>query len=329
MATDSVYNIVLVANEEYVQHAGVMLTSLFSKNKGRHFRVFFLTDGISHVSQHRLEVLCSSFNSRLSIYEPEKNLLSNGRRIDIKSLNAGRWNPMIFYKLFIPSILPQDVDRCLFLDADMVINNDIAELYNINLCTNVIGGVEDSYIFEHKSSLGLDPQNDCYINSGVMVCDIKKWRELEKVSPIFDFTLSVRDIIHNEQDVLALYFKGAIKYLPFKWNVVGWYYFRDPFFQKQPIPEILEARSCPGIIHYCLCVQPWFSDSDSPHAYAYIHYLKKYASVAGFKPDLNFPRKNAVSVSTWIRTRVYKLLNDLNIRKDLMHIVSVEKINLQ
>lgn len=48
-----VYNIVIVANEAYIQHAAVMLCSLFETNKGKQFDIYLLTDGIKNVTIQR------------------------------------------------------------------------------------------------------------------------------------------------------------------------------------------------------------------------------------------------------------------------------------
>ena len=46
---NSIYNIVIVSNEGYIQHATVMLTSLFCTNKEKSFVVYlFLTLTMRH-----------------------------------------------------------------------------------------------------------------------------------------------------------------------------------------------------------------------------------------------------------------------------------------
>ena len=125
----------------------------------------------------------------------------------------------MYYKLYIPTILPQEAERCLFLDVDMVINADIAELYNIELSDNVIAAAEDiPDCIQIKQRLGL-AQDDLYINSGVMICNLAAWRSMESQIPIFDFTRSVAEKIQNEQDVIAMYFRGKLKILPICWTV--------------------------------------------------------------------------------------------------------------
>ena len=60
-------NVVIVADDGYIQHAGVMLTSLFETNKGCRIRVFLLTNGISDDNQRRLECLCKAYGNSIEI----------------------------------------------------------------------------------------------------------------------------------------------------------------------------------------------------------------------------------------------------------------------
>lgn len=328
MYKEEIYNVVIVANDAYIQHAGVMLTSLFLKNPDYNFRVFLLTDGISDGSYERISCLCSHFGNSIEILEPSKQLAFS--KMDISTLNSENWSPMVFYKLFMPSILPLEVERCLFLDVDMVINDDIDSLYHWNLDDKIIAGVEDTIdIFDVKRKLGLDVIDDEYINSGVMVCNMVKWREKEKKSPILDFTLSIRDLIHNEQDVLALYFKGNMSYLPLRWNAVGWFFLRKPYVRDCYLREIPQVCANPGIVHYCLCIQPWYSDTNHPHAYMYKHYLKLYSSIVGFKVDMHFPRKTSLPpFNRRIRNKVDYILNCFNLRNNEYFYMPVKHIKL-
>ena len=107
-------NVVIVADDGYIQHAGVMLTSLFETNKGCRIRVFLLTNGISDDNQRRLECLCKAYGNSIEICQPDSQL---SQYCDIDKLNSSNWSKMIYYKLFMPHILPLEVERCLFLDV--------------------------------------------------------------------------------------------------------------------------------------------------------------------------------------------------------------------
>lgn len=285
-------NIVIVADNGYVQHAAVMLTSLFESNKSHRFHVFLLTDGVSNENKFRLERLCAVYGNTLEIHLPDQELLQENN-IDIGKLNSGRWSRMIYYKLFIPRILPDKINRCLFLDVDMIVVDDLKPLYDLEMEEGaIIAAVEDVIsCIPRKKALGLNIL-DPYINSGVMVCDIKRWREEEVKRPIFNFVLEWSNRIINEQDVIAVYMKGHIQLLPIRWNMVGCNYLRQKYVFPKYYSELHEARKHPAIHHFCTLIQPWYADSPHPYRNLYIKYLKIYGKKVGILIHLPLPYKN-------------------------------------
>ena len=303
------YHIVIVTDEGYVQHAAVMLTSLFETNRRKIFHVYVLTKGLSQKSESRISSLCRRYDSYLT-----QHICSDAK---IKDLPVGQWSTMMYYKLYIPTILPQEAERCLFLDVDMVINADIAELYNIELSDNVIAAAEDiPDCILHKQRIGLS-QNDLYINSGVMVCDLKKWRMLEYSQPIFNFTRSVAAKIQNEQDVIAMYFKDKIKTLPIRWNMVTFYFMRKPKIFSQYLPQLKEAKRNPGIIHFACPIKPWFRDCNHPFGYLYRQYLQL---TPWYDVHQRFPVFERLTLFQRFNKHIKNILNDFNILRYNEHL---------
>lgn len=297
------YNIVCVSDEGYAQHAAVMLCSLFETNKQKHFQIYFLTTTLSDLTKQRLNSLCSRYNSTISFHYLSTDELSD--------LPVGQWNTIMYFKLFMPYVIPQSEDRCLFLDVDMIINADIDELYNINLHGNAFAAAEDiPDCIIHKQRLGLSPE-DIYINSGVMVCDLTEWRKRYSSDDIFTFTRKISDIIMNEQDVLALYFKNSIEVLPIKWNMTTFYFMRRPKIFEKYLPQLKEVRKHPGIIHFACPIKPWFKDCQHPYKSLYKFYLKK----SPWK-DYKFPiYENMTSLGRF--KRIIRLsLNKIGLIKD-------------
>lgn len=309
-------NIVIVANDGYIQHAAVMLTSLFDSNNKEQFRIFLLTDSISDTNRIRLNKLCDAYNNKIEVHIPELEL-KQSCNIDITRLPSGSWSTMIYYKLFMPSILPADVNRCLFLDVDMVVVDDIKPLYEIDMEDNyTIAAVEDVLsCMPRKGVLGMEAEAP-YINSGVMVCDIARWRKMEKERPIFNFVQEWSDRIINEQDVIAVYMTDRIKLLPIRWNMVSCNYLRQRFVFPKYYPELHEARKHPAIHHFCTFVQPWYADSPHPYKGLYRKYLIQYAEIAGFEPNHNFPYKGKPKSLYWkFRHSIGSILNFFDIIK--------------
>lgn len=314
------YNIVIVADDGYIVHAAVMLTSLFETNKDKCFSVYLFTNGVSDKSVSRLECLCKAYKSIITIINPEEQLASS-LSISLKELPVGQWTTMMYYKLFIPTVLPKSEERCLFLDVDMIINSDIEELYNWDLHDSVIAAVEDMPdCVKIKERIGL-PQEAFYINSGVMVCDLNRWRQMETVRPIFDFVKHVSDKIINEQDVIALYFKGKLSLLPIKWNMVTFYFLRVPKIFDKYLPQLREALYNPNIIHFAAPIKPWYRDSQHPYANLYKKYLLFYCEALHFTSKekvnlLRLPYGEKLSIRKRINKTIRNLLNKYNIFMD-------------
>lgn len=301
--TNKSYHIVCVSDENYTQHLAVMLCSLFENNLDKSFHIYLLTTGIKPETEKRLQELCKQYHASLTC----KNCSTK----ELSSLPVGQWNTIMYLKLLTPQLLPTDAERCLFLDVDMIINADIAPLYNIDLDGAIIAATEDMPdCIKIKDRIGLK-QADAYINSGVMVCDLQTWRKMEKEKPILKFTNSVANTITNEQDVIALYFKGKIKFLPIRWNMTTFYFHREPKIFDKYLPQLKEAKKHPGIIHFACPIKPWYKDCQHPYKKLYKFYLKK----TEWK-NYQFPIFE--NMTPWGRTKriVRNFLNKMEILKD-------------
>lgn len=310
---DRVYNIVCVSDEAYIQHAAVMLCSLFETNRSKAFCIYLLTTNISNETEQKLIKLCGHYDSELYVC-----LCS----IDsIADLPVGQWNVIMYLKLFIPQILPDTVERCLFLDVDMIVNADISELYEMELGDCILAAAEDiPDCLLHKQRLGMADDN-LYINSGVMVCDVIRWRAEESRRPIFDFVRSISHKILNEQDVVALYFKNNIKCLPIRWNMVTFYFNRVPKIFPKYLSELPEAKRHPGIIHFAAPIKPWYRDSQHPYAYLY----KKYLRLTSWR-DYKFPYGENLTARKRINRSIRNILNRIGIIKDSGYTIPVKPI---
>lgn len=229
------------------------------------------------------------------------------------------WNPIMYLKLLIPQKLPVDVERFLFLDVDIIINHDIDELYNTDLDGYILAACDDyKYQQSHRDRLGLK-EIDEYINSGVMVIDLKAWREKEKQCQMINFLENYKEILNNDQDGFALYFRGEIKLLPNKWNVTTFYFEQTPRILDKYLSEVNELRRHPYIIHFCEPIKPWFADCKHPYQYLYKKYLKQTPW-----SDYKFPFFISPLSMTFWKNELKYWLNRNGIRKDAMNLISLK-----
>jgi lipopolysaccharide biosynthesis glycosyltransferase len=86
----------------------------------------------------------------------------------------------IFYRLTVPNLFPK-LDRVIYLDCDVVVDGDIAKLWNENLYDRALGVVDERNFYKisaDKKKVGFTEET-CYFNSGVLLIDCKKFNELK------------------------------------------------------------------------------------------------------------------------------------------------------
>lgn len=309
------FNILCIADENYAQHAAVMLCSLLETNRDKTLRVFLMTFKMAEETKRQLHEVVESRGSELTIIEDKYE----GAGIESLKCDTGvkAWNPIMYLKLLIPQYVPQNVERFLFLDVDIVVNHDISSLYNINLRGNIIAACEDyEFCGVHKSRLGF-PDTELYVNSGVMVVDLKAWRNKLIEQPMFKFLKERKDIIHDDQDAFALYCRGQIMLLPTnQWNATTFFFERRPRILPKYLNEVENVRKQPYIIHFCEPIKPWFKECKHPYRKLY----RKYLDMTPWRTKSLPSCREAYGKPVWQYTVKY-WLNALELRKDEMMMI--------
>lgn len=177
-----------------------------------------------------------------------------------------------YYRLQLPFLL-KDIDKCLYLDSDIVINGDLAELYRNNISDHYVAGVRaagyyypESWVEKHTKEVGL-PSIQNYINAGVLLMNLKKIREdhLDKKM----LSLVSRGFSSQDQDIINLACYDKIKILPLRYNLMTKYlkYQSGELHFAENDLSVFGPASCkdalqhPIIIHYADKIKPWQDSS--------------------------------------------------------------------
>ena len=162
-----------------------------------------------------------------------------------------------YAKLIFLSIFP-DLDRVLYLDPDTIVLGEIDELYFTDFGDNLIAGVWENLPYYQREVVGLSI-NDPYINGGMVLCNLKKWREenFEQKSIIRLQDTSMN--LNYDQGILNELCARRIKVVPPKYNVLAEVFTfksanklskRYGFTNYYSQDEIEEAINNPTIIHF-------------------------------------------------------------------------------
>ncbi len=118
-----------------------------------------------------------------------------------------------FYRLLAFSYLPESVDRCLYLDPDIVIRKSLLPLYNMDIEASYIAAASHTHGIKNtinKLRLNLD-NNARYVNSGVMLMNIKKIREDFTKEQIFKaLNDNIQKLLLGDQDLINIIYNGKI-----------------------------------------------------------------------------------------------------------------------
>ena len=180
----------------------------------------------------------------------------------------------------------------------MVVDHDVAELYDLDLGNCILGAAKDIDVAGQVNlkqndwqkyaveTLRLDKPYD-YFQAGVLILDLDALRKTASSEEMIELALSNKWRCHD-QDVLNMICKNKVFYIPQQWNVLmSW---EEPGRSRMQIMkmaprdlygEYMEARKEPYMIHFAGYQKPWdVVDCD------FAHYFWKYAKVSPYYPVL-------------------------------------------
>ena len=164
-----------------------------------------------------------------------------------------------YYRLALPLIL--EADRCLYLDGDTIVCQDLQTMYGLDFDGCYVAGVRAPgyYWREYKHIADKDdlPLTHDYINAGVQMMNLDKMRQDRMVERFMQ--LMHRDLQDQDQDTMNAACYGRIKHLPFQCNMQTKYasILRRGLYGRFTPDEMIEAYLAPVIIHYADRVKPW------------------------------------------------------------------------
>ena len=233
----------------YAPYCGIMLTSLFESNRDCHFDVCVLTDGnLSEENVSKYGRLGRKYGNDIELKTVEGFMFEEFPINEKLNITLPT-----YYRLIAPSILPNEVKKCIYLDADMIVCGDIKPLWSLDLAGKAVAGVKDSNAITHHKRLGYPSKYD-YINAGLCVINLDYWRENHIQEQAFGFIYQNIDKLPlMDQDTINGLLYDSMIMLPERYNFQILYFYRvywnryDESYQKALVDEGKAAV----IKHFC------------------------------------------------------------------------------
>lgn len=272
--------IALASDKNFCQHLGVTITSVASNFKAKDkFALSFhiLDGGIDTVGRQHIINLLSPLH-QVKFYKLDLTkfaFLKTDRHVS----NA------VYYRLYLPILLKSEISKILYLDSDIIVNQDISELWSVDINDKILGGIPE--LFNARNiEMGLPPDSKT-LNSGVLLINLNKWRESQLTNKLLDFIKkNPHKIKFWDQDAINAVLCNQWEELPIKWNLTC-----DYIYNKRKIKnsEISLSITNPSIVHFNQSFKPWHYKLRHPYKNLYYKYLKMTPWKDYRPPDKNIP----------------------------------------
>lgn len=265
-------NIICSFDDKYSAYAGVMLTSLFENNKDSNITVYALTDYVNNDNKVKFNELAKSYSQHIEFIQIDikefKDFPHGGSKFSHIGLGT-------YYRLLSDSVLPINVDRALYLDCDIIVNDNLLSMYRMPFNGAAVIALLDKPDIANSapSRLGYSMSYG-YVNAGVLLINIDEWRNMHFSKKSFEYLHNNVDrIIYHDQDVLnaVLYDKKSV--LPLRYNMMECFFMKQAIINECYKEQLIDAINNPAIIHFTGTRKPWHIECDHPYKYLYEKYL--------------------------------------------------------
>lgn len=243
----------ITISNDYAPYAACTITSIIKRaDPDRYYRVIILHDGLSFHNYVHLRNLVTR-NCEIQFHRISHSMYLRAIiHHCAKKTGSGDFysSAVYYYRSFIARLYPQ-YEKAIYIDSDTILVSDIARLFDIDLGENIIGATVDpkvSAVPEFKryveNALGIPSEE--YVNSGVLLMDLKKMRKEHYLSTMINMINEYdANLVAPDQDYLNVICRGKIMHLPQAWN-------------SAPVGD--GAATGAKLVHFNLFKKPWQCD---------------------------------------------------------------------
>ena len=295
----NIINIAISSNDEYKYSVLVLITSLLeNKNLHSFYQIFLMipNDNTKDKIINLINTLKPKYeNNKFNItYLPiDSSALSN------KITISGHITKESYFRLLLPSLLPQ-LDRIIYMDADVINFEDLTELYDLNLKDNIyVRGVLSRYShLEQLRKLGVNAEYT--FNAGILLINLKSFRKYNIEKKLLNFISTHSLYLHDQAALNAICYKNNELMHP-KYNFMAFSSFgsfrkyNDDNNKKYKYndAELYEALKYPVNLHYASPIggKPWNKKYLAKREYWWYYanktdYMKEIMIFANYSQEL-------------------------------------------
>ncbi len=260
-------NVFFASGKFFIQYFTVALTSLLENNKHIDLNVFLIYDfEDKSLLDIPVKLAKEKYGIDLQLIFQDSSIFDHYRIGDHVSKNT-------YLRLLIADIIPAHIDTGLFLDSDTVVTGPLDELSRLKFAdidrpaspqvskyVYAVSEIEEQRIANSQRLSALGFKTDRYFNAGVMMVNLKAWRE-ENITPQLMKLAEqyMEKLQFYDQDVLNIFFLN-------RWGELDRTY--------NALHLIWKRAGTPLIVHFAGASKPWNYLDRHPYKAWYFKYLK-------------------------------------------------------
>ena len=255
-------------DENYLPQLRVMLYSASLNNPGVNFRVFLLHRGFS------AEQL-SSLSRQLEALDMELRAVRVDERLFESAPVMKQYPQEMYYRLLAAQLLPEDMDRIIYLDPDILVINPLTPLWRLDMGGKLFAAAAHTGMTElanNVNRLRLGTERN-YFNSGVLLIDLASCRAEVEPEEIFSYVSEHADeLVLPDQDVLnALYSSRILELDDALWNYDA-RNFKNYLMRSNGVADMEWVIENTAVLHFCGRAKPWKPHYRHRFGMLYLHY---------------------------------------------------------
>ena len=210
-------NIAYGIDKNFFLGCAVSLSSILIFNPNLNFSFHIFTNHLPEDFEKNFKLLSEEYKTNITLYLLNDLSLS-------KLPTTKNWTIATYFRFIIADYFYQKIDKILYIDADIICNGSLEELFELQFDNNIAYVVKDKdSIWWRKCAFRLDENrlSNAYFNAGFLLIDLNKWYEnninSQALELLSDNNKSPK-FTHLDQDVLNLLLLEKVKYLDNKYN---------------------------------------------------------------------------------------------------------------
>jgi lipopolysaccharide biosynthesis glycosyltransferase len=272
----NIVNIAYVFDDNYAPHACASIASVLEKcdsKRSYHFYLFAPDLELEH--REKITGFIETYSQHYTIINTQAFDYANFYQEIEKRYGRGKKNTAAqFFKILFENYLPADVDRIISLDSDTIALSDLSELFDRDLHGQTLAAVSENISKNHLKEIGF-ARRAIYFNSGVLLIDMKKWREQCVDDALMQRFNNEPNYSMHDQDLLNIEFKDNFFQLPQRYNQMVYLFNVPALFLKIRLRYMLvKGLGEEGIMHYT-GAKPWQAECWHPYRHLYFKALAK------------------------------------------------------